>query len=301
MNSNKTSGIWTDDPVKRDLVDFRHLGTFREVYQEKSHFIKGSLNRKSVARMVANLERAFECPLFTDGDKGSLVPSPFADRLFNDLRFLEAAQGRLEEHVLGIHEAGRILHVSSSQAIFRTRRFRGLFRDLQMTCGVRPSFSPVDAAHAGKALASGQCDLYVGFWTDDVTRFSSQEAGIIRYRNYHRLPDARQGRVEQAAAECHVVALEGNSPLPPAAGEDRGGRWKTITEQEWLHWLDHPEKCPAGTRVLGPEMQIDDQYWQAGEEGGVETRPLQVTWLRQHSYEFLPGLMGKLGSRAPGQ
>jgi len=301
MNTNRTHGLWADDPLKRDFIDFRHLGAFREVYQEKSHAIRGSLNRKSVARLVTNLERAFECPLFTAGEKGLLVPSAFAERLYNDLRFLEAAQGRLEEHVLGIHEAGRILHVGSSQTVFRTRQFRNFFRDLQMVRGVRPSYSAVDSGHAGKALASGQCDLYVGFWNDDVTRFASQEAGSIRYRTYQRVTDGRQGRPAEAAPECHVVSLEGSAPPLPAMPPDTGGRWKTISDQEWLNWLDHPEKCPAGTRVLGPEMQIDDKYWQAGEQGEIESRPLQVTWLRQHSYEFLPGLMGKLGSRALGQ
>lgn len=297
MSTGKNPGHTSEDLLKRDLVDFRHLGTFREVYQERSHTIKGPNNRKSVVRMMQNLEKAFECELFSDEEKGRLIPSAFGERLFNDLRFLEAAQKRLAEHVRQVHEAGRVLHVGSSTAVFRTRQFRNLFRTLQATGGIRPSFSPVEPGHAGKALASGQCDLYLGFWSDDVTRFVTQDAGTISYRSYRRLPGSMFSAREDAAGGYYIVSLEGETPAVAPRG-DRGTDWKTLPETEWLQWLDHPEKCPAGTFVLGPDVQIDRKYWQVEGEGEIESRPLQATYLRQHSYEFLPGLIGKIRSRS---
>jgi len=296
-SSNQNAGSFTDDFLVRDLVDFRHLGVFREAYQEKSHLIKGPLNRKSVCRIISNLERVFECSLFSPVERGKLLPSPFADRLFNDLRFLDGAQGRLDEHVRGVRDAGRVVLVGSSPAIFRTRWFRNLFRDLQMMHGVRPSFVPIDSSMDGRALTSGLCDLHVGFPVDDGNRFAYREAGHIGYMNYHRLADDRRSHRGEPSPPCHVVSLEGNPPVLSESGTEADTPCEPITDGEWIDWLDHPERCPGDTWVLAPEMQIDERYWQAGDEGCFESPPIQFSWLRQHSYEFLPGLVDKVARR----
>lgn len=295
MEREKMAGRVGDDP-KAGVIDFRHLNAFLKVYQEKNYSHAGYgifATRKSIVRMMQNLERSFDCNLFTQGPRGELVPGAFAERLFNDLRFLSAARQRMKEHITAIREAGRVLHVGSSPAVLRTRQFSNLFRGLQSLDGIRPCYAPVEASEAGKALVSGHCDLYIGCWTGPVSRFMAQDAGLISFRRYRR---GAPGETVARATSCHRVSMDGRMPAPPVFPE---GGWQMLDESRWLYWLDHPEECPAGTVVFGPDVQIDTEYWQIDEDSGFgESQPLHASFLRQHSYEFLPLLMTKIQNRA---
>lgn len=283
-----------------EAVDFRHLSAFQTVYQEKSYSCWGKgvvSTRKSVMRMMQNLERSFHCSLFEKGALGELVPSAFAERLFNDLRFLTAARYRMMDHVRGIRESGRVLHVGSSAAVFRTQEFRNLFREIQSIHGIRTSYSPVDAADAGRLLMSGQCDLYIGCWSGTASRFVSREAGCVGFRCYRRRGAEAATGSPPSARTC-LVALDGKPP----AGETIGRALETpeiITDSKWLYWLDHPEDCPADTRIIGPEVQLDPMCWEVEDLGvaGPVAKALRVSFLRQHPYEFLPALVGKIEKR----
>lgn len=280
-------------------VDFRHLGAFQRVYQEKSYANAGQdifTTRKSVVRMMQNLERSFECSLFDEGLLGELIPSAFAERLFNDLRFLNTARHRMKDYVEAIHEKGRVLHLGSSAAIFRTREFRSLFREFQALDGLRVSYSPIDSTDAGKALVSGHCDIYIGCWTGTTSRFVIQEAGCVTFKPYRR---ASCGTSEIPKAAHFIVSLDGQissaTPIP-----DRGWELQPLADSQWLHWLDHPEDCPPGAVIFGPDVQVDPDCWQVMEnvpEASFQ-RPLHASFLRQHPYEFLPGLVSRIQARS---
>lgn len=284
---------------RTSAVDFRHLSAFQRVYQEKSYAHAGQsifATRKSIVRMMQNLERSFDTPLFSEGLRGELIPGPFAERLFNDLRFLNAARHRMKDHITAIHENGRVLHVGSSPAVFRTREFRNLFRGLQSLDGIRACYSAVDPADAGRALVSGHCDLYLGCQVGTASRFVIQEAGSISFRIYRR-GEAGAGEPQGRA---HQVSLDGKAPEPPVLSE--GGRgWNHLDEAAWLHWLDRPEECPLGTIIFAPDVEMDREFWQPEEipEAVAVHQPLHASFLRQHAYEFLPALMSKLRTRIP--
>ncbi|RYD40198.1 MAG: LysR family transcriptional regulator [Verrucomicrobiaceae bacterium] len=280
-------------------VDFRHLSAFQRVYQEKNYSHAGFgifATRKSIVRMMQNLERTFACTLFTEGLRGELVPGPFAERLYNDLRFLNAARHRMKDHITAIHENGRVVHMGCSPAVFRTREFRNLFRGLQSLDGIRACYSAVESSEAGKALVSGHCDIYIGCWAGTASRFVTQDTGVVAFRRYQR---GAPGEVCEEKVDCFLVSLDGKRPDHPAYNEC-SGEWRVMDEARWLYWLDHPEECPAGTVVFGPDVQIDTDYWQVGEDPGTDKcQPLHATFLRQHSYEFLPSLMTKILMRPP--
>lgn len=296
MDTEKMAGRTGDDP-KGGMVDFRHLSAFQRVYQERnySHAGYGTFTtRKSIVRMMQNLERTFDCPLFTEGLRGELVPGPFAERLNNDLRFLTAARHRMKDHITAIHENGRVVHVGSSPAVFRTREFRNRFRGLQSLDGIRVCYSPIEAADAGKALISGHCDLYIGCWAGSAGRFVTQDAGTVSFRRYQR---GSPGEIGTRKVDCLLVSLDGKMPDHPVYQES-DGEWQVLDEARWLYWLDHPEDCPVGTVVFGPDVQIDADYWQAEEDSDFgKSQPLHASFLRQHAYEFLPTLMNKILTR----
>ncbi|RYD49235.1 MAG: LysR family transcriptional regulator [Verrucomicrobiaceae bacterium] len=293
MERENMEGGVGEDP-KSGVVDFRHLVAFQRVYQEKNYSHAGYgifATRKSIVRMMQNLERAFDCPLFKEGLRGELSPGPFAERLYNDLRFLNAARGRMKDHITAIHENGRVVHVGSSAAVFRTAEFRNLFRGLQSLEGIRACYSSIEIPDASKSLVSGHCDIYIGCWSGAASRFITQDAGAVSFRIY------RRGSSDGAQTENKIryrVALDGKMPDCPDDGE-----WRKLDEPRWLYWLDHPEECPVGTVVLGPDVQIDGEFWQTDESSGFgNSLPIQASFLRQHPYEFLPALIGKILTRS---
>lgn len=288
MNSERQIGVKSGDP-RLESVDFRHLAAFQRVYQEKNYTNAGQrifATRKSIVRMMQNLEKSFGCVLFHEGLRGELHASAFAERLYNDLRFLNAARHRMKDHIAAVHEQGRILHVGSSSMVFRTGEFRNLFRELQSLDGIRICYSPVESADAGKALVSGICDLYIGAWTGTANRFSTSVAGNVAYRTYRRA--AANGSVE---AETHVVLLDECGPELPRSSSGKE-KWRTLESSKWLYWLDHPDECPESTVIFGPDVEIDPRQWVVTDApSGVEAwLPIHASFLRQHPYEFLPAL-----------
>ncbi|MFT3990227.1 MAG: LysR family transcriptional regulator [Luteolibacter sp.] len=284
------------DPVA--AVDFRHLSTFKRVYLEKSYThaaIECSSNRKSILHMMQHLERLFDCELFREDTRGELTPTPFSDRLYNDLRFLHRAQSRLRDHIRQIHETGRVLHIGSSPSIFRTLAFRNLFRELQTLRGIRLSYTAVNAGDAGKALLDGQCDLFIGCWEGNPKRFMTIQAGKTPFRMFCRLPRSGPAPMSYDRFKTiYLLQLEGMPQLPPLHGFDRG--WTHLPEKQWLRWLDYPGECPEDTLILAPDTSADPSIWQSAETSwtGSFQMDLHASFLRQHPYEFLPTLAGKI-------
>lgn len=282
--------------TSRGGIDFRHFRTFQEVYRERHYANAGrafAANRKSVVRMIQNLERHFECDFFQEDSRGELNPTPFAERLNNDLRFLNQARERLGNHIARVHESGRILRVGSSPAVFRTAEFRGAFRRLQSADGVRAAFTPLDVTEPQKMLISGHCDLYIGCRPSEVGRFDSRQIGAVSYTCYVRVEPGEESPTLDASTQEYVVALDGVCP----AVSPLSGRVDKLADLQWVYWCDHPRDCPTGTLIHGPAIEMDSEYWRemkAADSRPPVTIPLHLAFLRQHSYEFLPALAASL-------
>ncbi len=285
-----------------DSVDFRHLNAFQRVYQNRNYAHAGLDmfgTRKSVVRMMRNLERSFECELFKEGAHGELTPSVFAERLHHDLRFLNTARQRMEDHIAAVYENGRVLRVGCSAAVFRTREFRHLFRGLQSQEGIRTRYSPINLADAGKALSSGKCDVYIGGWTGTDNRFTSRVVGDIAFRLYERKSDGAAAASENDTTPNSYVVVLDSEILSAGAPRSETSQWLLLEEAWWLSWLDHPEECPPGTRILGPDVQLDPEYWEPREEmTKIIKQPLAVSFLNHHPYSFLPTLVGSIQPRS---
>lgn len=281
-------------------LDLRHFDAFQQVYRTRDLTAAGhelGTSRKTIRRMVDNLEKTFQCKLFSDSTRGLLDPTPFADRLFNDLRFLNSAKQLLEEHIRSIQEAGRVLRVGTSPAVFRTSVFRSVFRTLQTIQGIRPTYVPVKADDSAKAISSGNCDIHISTRTSAERRFLCEQITQLEL-----IPIARtnNGIVRSSTNDrnitAHVVSLDQKTPsfkFPSHLD------LQPLPESNWLRWIDHPEECPTGTIIFAPDIPSDRTHWSRADFNNLTPlrKPLYLTCLRQHPYEFLPSLGGVIQSR----
>jgi len=274
----------TGDPI---LPELRHLVAFQQVYLARDYTAAAhdlNVDRKGILRMMDRLEQAFRNPLFTEPRRGVLVPSPFADRLFNDLRPLNSAREALGKEVENIRTNGRPVRIGGSPTVFRSSIFRNLFRDLQISGKIRTSYVPVPAEEATKALTGGTCDLHIGCVPTTGPRFLSHLLGNLPFRMLERKgasPDTLRSRP-------WIVTSE-ELQAEPMVGEIT--EYRPLDEARFLHWLDHPEECPAGTLVFAPELPISASHWATVDTGPSASIGVHLRYLRQHPYEFLPALV----------
>ncbi len=276
-------------------LDFRHIEAFRVVYEEGCYnaaAITLGATGRSVKKSMKDMRMILGGEMFTEGRDGTVSPTAFGTRLFNDTRQLDLAMARLIEKAEVIRSQGRVLRVGTTPAIFRTSAFRTIFRELQTMEGFRLSYVQLGKVGCAKALQQGLCDWYLGFDGGLGERFASAHIMEIPLRDYIR------GR----STGARRTAL--HSPTPPerCASGRRGklpGNIIPIPEERWIHWLDHPADCEEGILVRSPEMAMDSRFWTELEEtpGGSGTLALHATHLKHHPFEFLPGLAAEVQNR----
>ncbi|MFT4177675.1 MAG: LysR family transcriptional regulator [Luteolibacter sp.] len=279
-------------------IAFRHLNVFKQVYLEKSYAsaaLSLGANRKSIIRSIQQLEQSFDCLLFKEIPHGELVPTPFAERLYNDLRFLHGAQCRLHDHTQQIHDTGRIVHIGSPPSVFRTTAFRNLFREIQSFRGIRLSYVTVHTEDAARSLLAGHCDVFIGPKISQSRRYAAVPAGIIPFHLYCLLPATGPSPMSyDRFGTMHLLRLEG---VPHSLSLTDGGReWLPLSEKQWLRWLDHPKECPQDALICAPDTHVDPNVWQSAETSwtGPVRMELYASFPRQHPYEFLPALAGQI-------
>lgn len=273
--------------------ELRHFSAFQQVYLTRDYTAAGhdlNIDRKGILRLMDRLEQTFQNVLFTEPRRGTLIPSPFADRLFNDLRLLNTARESLSNQVAEIRSTGRSLRIGGSPTVFRTPVFRKLFRELQISEKIRASYVPVSPAEASKALATGICDLHVGCGRAGTGRFTSQGMSEISFRMIER-----NGRDATALPSAPLlVLLDG---IHPESLPEEMTAHRPLEEKKFLHWMDHPEECPPGTRIFAPDIPCDPAHWTSVEPDTAVKREIHVQFLRQHPYEFLPALVSGIKTR----
>lgn len=235
--------------------------------------------------MMDRLEQAFNNLLFTEPRRGLLMPSPFAERLYNDLKFLDAARENLGAQVMDIRNHGRPVRIGTSTVMFRSNFFRTLFRELQIVDKIRASYIPVAPDEAAKALASGLCDLHIGCTEGDGGRFASHRIGNLDYHIINKVT----GNHIHGESPPRTWMVSGNE-LPPGSLPAELETYIPLDDEKFLHWIDHPADCPDGTRICAPAIPLNRAHWSICENHPVATCGIHIRYLRHHPYEFLPAL-----------
>jgi hypothetical protein len=279
-----------------EQMEFRHLDAFEAVYSELSysyaaHHLRTS--RRAVVRMVRLLEQVLGAKLFEAGGSCELQPTAFGKWLHAEVQPLAEARRALSLRIGSIHASGRSLRIASSRSVLRTSAFRTVLQQIRAGSDARVSHLALDMAGAVRAMAAGECEMFV---TAGAVRgrFLGKVAVASRYRIYWKR-DARAGAAKRMSPERgFVVPLDGEFPGVPEELA-RFCEWEVVSEEQWLHWLARPARCPDRSVVFAPGGAVDRLRWEVRELESAHELPLHVHFPRQHPYGFLAALASGLG------
>ncbi|WP_411826712.1 LysR family transcriptional regulator [Luteolibacter sp. AS25] len=280
-----------------DALSIRHFNVFRTAFIEKDISAAATemfTDRRAVLKIIQVIEKAANDQLFIHKSDGTISPTAFGERLFNDTNRLERHVRALSATAQRIRERGRVLRLATSPSIFRTQAFRSIFASLGKKKEFRLSFVPVAPEAAGSALSQGRCDLYIGHEKLEGDRFAAEHISTLQIREYCRGETPEGGvRPRYSVVRPETIA----KPKPSKRRVVNSADYLALDETEWVRWLDHPQLCDEGTRVLAPQVETDPRFWTALDEQDGKTTGLELhaCRMRQHPYEFLPALCNSLG------
>lgn len=255
----------------------------------------------NVRRIWADLEKQLGEPLFTSEVPGKIQPTRAAHRLEKEMSGLLGEIRRFEDAVRKIHQAGRVLRLGADRHLFNTSHFGRLFATLRADPRFRIAFVEVESEDERIALESGACDLLFTEESPIGRRFEARDLPALP------LDVACADPVEA----CDDFAPEGLAGIDWALAAfssrglaertlDRlrrrgGGRGRLWKRQDFLRWAEVPEQTETRavvcirpnaserwSRVSFLPLRFDACY------------PLQVTWLKQHPYEFISAIVEQM-------
>ena len=279
-----------------DSIGMKHLLAFRTAYIERDISVAASelnTDRRAVLKMIQAIEGSAQDQLFVHKTDGSVSPTAFGERLFNDTNRLERHMHSLFSAAREIKERGRVLRLATSPAIFRTEAFRRIFSSLGRKKEFRLSFVPVPAGAAGRALSQGRCDLFIGKEELAGDRFAADSISILKCQKYRRVGEAGTPRPSNFSV---IGQRQTSTPSPSKIGK---ARLLDLNEIEWVRWLDYPHLCDPGTVVLAPMIDADTKFWSTSDGDEQASIELHAYRMRQHSYEFLTPLSESLADISP--
>lgn len=255
----------------------------------------------NVRRIWADLEEQLGEPLFTAEGPGKIEPTRAARRLEQEMGGLLDEIRRFEEAVRKIHQAGRVLRLGADRHLFNTSHFGKLFATLRADPRFRISFVEVEAEDGRAALESGACDLLFTEESPTGRRFEAHDLPSLPLDVACADPvEACDGLEPEGLAELDWALAAFSSRGLAERTLDRlrregGGRGRLWKRQDFLRWAEVPEQtetravicirpnaCERWSRVSFLPLRFDTCY------------PLQVTWLKQHPYEFIPAIVEQM-------
>lgn len=271
---------------------------------------EGSVSRASlelrtakgnVRRIWADLEQQLGEPLFVARGPGVVEPTPAARRLEREMGGLLGEIRRFEDAVRKIHQAGRVLRLGADRHLFNTSHFGKLFNTLRHDQRFRISFVEVSAKDARPALESGACDLLFTEESPCGRRFEARDLPALPLDVACADPVEASGGLEPEGLATMDWALAAfSSPGLAERTLDRlhrrgGGRGRLWKQQDFLRWAEVPEETATRAvvcirpiaherlpRVSFLPLRFDADF------------PLQVTWLKQHPYEFISTIVDQM-------
>ncbi|WP_193212752.1 LysR family transcriptional regulator [Luteolibacter marinus] len=285
-------------------IDFQQIRFFTALMAEGSA-CRASLelrtSRSNVRRVWQLMEEELGEKLFEVRDRGELKPTTTAlhferemSSLLDEIRGFEAA-------VRKIHQTGRVLRLGADRSIFNTRHFGHLFNSVRDNPQFRVSFVEVKVDEGRAALESGSCDLV--FSVDGVAgrRLETRELPPISLA----VACLKEPPETEAIQPCQLS--ERSWSLATFAGpkrsletlrqiQDHGaGEGRLCSQNQFIDWAEDSRSpgtdavvCvrPVSFRRL-PQVN----FVRLDSEVGF---PLNVSYLKQHPYEFLPSTVDQM-------
>ena len=277
-----------------------HLRAFTALVAEGS-VSRASLELRTspsnVRRIWQSLEDQLGDRLFVANRSGEIRPTPVAQLLNREMSPLLEEIRRFEASVQRIHRQGRTLRLGADRHVFNTRHFGRLFKALRRDERFRVSFVEVAEEEGRGALEAGACDMLFGVDGIPGRRFESQELPPLNFD----VAFAGRREAEGALSPADLVNL--NWSLAAFARtavaldtlrkiESGGaGSGRLCSQKQFLSWAgEAPGQSERETEAI---VCVPPASFNAHPQvyflplDSVAGFPLNVTYLKQHPYEFL--------------
>ena len=281
-------------------LDPLHLRAFSTLVAEGS-VSRASLELRTspsnVRRIWQSLEEQLGDRLFVSDRSGEVSPTPAARLLNREMSPLLEEIRRFEESVLRIHRQGRTLRLGADRHVFNTRHFGRLFKTLRRDERFRVSFVEVAGEDGRGALEAGACDMLLAVDGMPGRRFESQELPPLKFDVAFARHREGAGSLSPAYLMNMNWSLAAFAKTAMALDTLRkieacgAGSGRLCSQNQFLRWAEEREQSETEAIVCVPPASLHSHpqvYFLPLDS--VAGFPLNVTYLKQHPYEFLPAV-----------
>lgn len=254
-------------------------------------------SRSNVRRIWQNLEEQLGEKLFVTRESGETVPTAAARRLEREMAALMDEVRRFEASVRKIHRDGRVLRLGANRSLFHTGSFGRVFQALRQDLRFRVSFVEVKAEEGRAALESGACDLLFGVDGVPGRRLETRDLPPMTL-------DVACARDRKSPSPVRPEELSGWSwSLATITESSRdsetlrhicrsgGGEGSLCSQRHFLRWAEDTATAAIDAMVCVRPVSFRRLTRVAFFPLGLEASyPLNVSYLKQHPYEFLETL-----------
>lgn len=284
-----------------------HLRAFTALIAERS-VSRASLELRTspsnVRRIWQSLEEQLGDRLFVATRSGEVRPTPAARLLDREMSPLLEEIRQFEASVQRIHRQGRTLRLGADRHVFNTRHFGRLFKTLRRDERFRVAFVEVPEEESRGALEAGACDMLFAVDGMPGRRFESQELPSLKFD----VAFARRQREESAAALNPSDLADLNWSLAAFARTAMAldtlrkieacgaGSGRLCSQNQFLRWAEEEQtegETEAIICVPPASFQGHPQVYFLPLDS-IAGFPLNVTYLKQHPYEFLPSVVRQM-------
>ncbi len=255
-------------------------------------------SRSNVRRIWQNLEEELGEALFVAKDSGETEPTRAARRLEREMTALLEEVRRFEVSVRKIHQNGRVLRLGADRSLFNTGHFGRVFHTLRQDPRFRVSFIEVTVDDGRAALECGACDLLFSVEGVPGRRLESRDlppmildVACARNRN-------DPSPVQPAELSSWSWSLATITETPRALETLQrirkcgGGEGSLCSQHHFLRWAEDTGTAAADAMVCVRPVSFQRlsqvMFFPLGLEASY---PLNVSYLKQHPYEFLESMV----------
>lgn len=242
-------------------ITFRQLEVLRAVYRERS-FAHAAIDlhgsRANVKRICHDLENILGGKLFQTGEKGELLPTPFAEALMGQLGPLVRAIRKLEDSVESLHKAGRVLRLAATPELFEGAWFTGFLRRFRTKCPFRVCCLMLDERRFRTALLNAECDVFLGAGITPSDKLDFIDLGSVPWKFLTRDESFDTNSPRGLTGRDWYLAEIGDSEVHEAVMEELRARGATggrsAASLLWRSWLEHPDALPKASVLVIPDV-----------------------------------------------
>lgn len=256
-------------------------------------------SRSNVRRIWQNLEEQLGEALFVTRDSGETEPTAAARRLDREMTSLLDEVRGFEAAVRKIHQNGRVLRLGADRNLFNTGHFGRVFNTLRHDSRFRISFLEVGSADGKAALECGACDLLFSIEGVPGRRLESRGLPPMTLDVACARDRREPSPVPPEELSHWSWSLATITETPRALDtlqhirQSGGGVGQLCSQHHFLRWAEDTRSAQTDAVVCVRPVSFlrlsQVMFLPLGLEAGY---PLNVSYLKQHPYEFLETLVG---------